>query len=64
MKWIKVIFGGLCFFAVLFSALSGVWTAVGEFIEDGEIRAIVSFLIILIIGWGYERFEKDWRHYN
>ena len=64
LPWVKVIFGGLCFLALPFSALAGVWDLTGNFISDPEDRGIVSALILAVAGWGYYRFEKDWRHHG
>jgi hypothetical protein len=64
MNYIKVIFGGICFFILLFSALSGIWNFVGNFIQEQELKGLVSIGGLLFLGWGYNRFETEWRHYK
>jgi hypothetical protein len=64
MNYIKVIFGGICFFLLVYSALSGIWDFVGNFIQDIELKGLVTTFTLLFLGWGYNRFETEWRHYK
>jgi hypothetical protein len=64
MNYIKVIFGLCSFFILLFSALSGIWNFVGSFIEEQELKGLVTIGSLLFLGWGYYRLETEWRHYK
>ena len=64
MNYIKVIFGGICFFLLVYSALSGIWDFVGNFIKDPELKGLITTFTLLFLGWGYNRLETKWRHYK
>jgi hypothetical protein len=64
MKRIKAIFGLLCFIALCVSAIAGIWNFIGNFTTEGELRGLLSMLLLLLIGWGCINLEKEWKHYN
>jgi len=64
MMYIKVIFGGGCFLILVFSAFFGIWDYIGNFIKEEELRFIISLFSLLLLGWGYLRFEEEWKYYK
>ena len=66
MKEIKVIFGVCCFLIIVVFVLYGIWDFVGLFIDEENegLRTVVSMLSTLLVGWGYNRFEEEWKHYK
>ncbi len=63
MNYVKVIFGICCFFIIVFCTYYGIASVLGNFIEDTELKALVSFFGMLMVIGGYDRLEKEWRHY-
>jgi hypothetical protein len=64
MKYIKVVFGILCYAILGISALISILDFVGRFIKEGEIKGLVSIAILFIVVWGVESFNSTWKHYR